>query len=210
MKFIDEMGFKLPPFAFMSPCEWEKTGREADEIRDNMLGWDITDFGRGDFKKFGLVLFTIRNGNSAVAGKPYAEKVMVLEEGQVTPMHYHRVKMEDIINRGGGELAIRFFHPGPGGGLSDRKVFLSVDGFARELEPGSQLKLSPGESVTVPPFLYHEFSGARGKVLAGEVSMVNDDRSDNFFLEETGRFPEIEEDEEPGFMLCGEYPAPPG
>ena len=65
-RFIDSLGFKMPPFAFWGPERWRGKGPEADEIKDNMLGWDITDFGRGDFKKFGLVLFTLRNGNYRV------------------------------------------------------------------------------------------------------------------------------------------------
>ena len=61
--FIDEMNFKLPPFAFWTPEDWKDKGKEYDEIRDNMLGWDITDFGYGDYKKIGLLMFTLRNGN---------------------------------------------------------------------------------------------------------------------------------------------------
>ena len=65
VEFLDQMNFKLPPFAFWSPEEWAAKGHEFDEIRDNMLGWDITDFGSGDFNHTGLFLFTLRNGNSA-------------------------------------------------------------------------------------------------------------------------------------------------
>lgn len=35
-------------------AEWAEKGDEIREIRDNMLGWDITDFGQGDFEKTGL------------------------------------------------------------------------------------------------------------------------------------------------------------
>lgn len=60
---IKENGFKLPPFADWTPENWKSKGHEYDEIRDNRLGWDITDFGLGDFNKVGFGLFTIRNGN---------------------------------------------------------------------------------------------------------------------------------------------------
>ena len=113
VKFMDDMNFKLPPFAFFSPEEWETKGKEYDEIRENMLGWDITDFGSGDFMKKGLFLFTVRNGNfhnREKYVKPYAEKIMIVEEGQVTPYHFHWSKMEDIINRGGGELVIKVYN----------------------------------------------------------------------------------------------------
>lgn len=41
----------------------ENKRKEYDEIRDNMLGWDITDFGLGDFEHTGFSLITLRNGN---------------------------------------------------------------------------------------------------------------------------------------------------
>ena len=65
--------------------------------------------------------------------------------------------------------------------------------------------LGPGESITLPQRLYHEFSGVGSRVLVGEVSTVNDDRRDNHFHKPVGRFPEIEEDEPPLYPLCGEY-----
>ncbi|MFI3172609.1 MAG: D-lyxose/D-mannose family sugar isomerase, partial [Eubacteriales bacterium] len=42
---IAEYKFALPPFANFTPEEWETKNSEYDEIRDNMLGWDITDYG---------------------------------------------------------------------------------------------------------------------------------------------------------------------
>ena len=80
--------FHLPAWADRSPGDWRGRGPECDEIRRNGLGWDLTDFGSGAFLKTGLLLFTIRNGNPKVPGcrKPYAEKIMVVREGQVTPM----------------------------------------------------------------------------------------------------------------------------
>lgn len=46
----------LPPFCHFTPEEWKTKGHEYDEVRDCMLGWDITDFGLGDFDKFGFSL----------------------------------------------------------------------------------------------------------------------------------------------------------
>jgi D-lyxose ketol-isomerase len=42
-------------------------------------------------------------------------------------------------------------------------------------------------------------------VLCGEVSLVNDDHTDNRFYEPAGRFPEIEEDEPPLHLLVTDY-----
>lgn len=210
VEFFREQGFHLPPFAFWSPEEWRKKGHEADEIRDNRLGWDITDFGSGDFRRMGLLLFTLRNGNiyDPRYRKPYAEKVLVVGPGQVTPWHYHKNKMEDIIVRGGGRLVMELALKAPDGGLSDEPLKVSVDGVLRELPPRGRVVLEPGESITVEQEVYHTFYGEEGggKVLVGEVSSVNDDATDNFFLEPVGRFPEIEEDEPPLYLLCTEYP----
>ena len=109
--FFRSHQFPLPPFAYWTETEWRAKGAEYDEIRDNMLGWDLTDFGGGDFEKQGLLLFTVRNGSLTDArySKPYAEKIMIARENQITPYHFHWNKMEDIINRGGGNLVIRLF-----------------------------------------------------------------------------------------------------
>jgi len=74
--FFDDMGFVLPPFADWSADEWRAHARDAREIFDTGLGWDITDFGRGAFARMGLVLFTLRNGrlDDTRYPKPYAEK----------------------------------------------------------------------------------------------------------------------------------------
>ena len=208
--FIESMNFKLPPFAYWGPDDWEDKDARYDEMRDNMLGWDITDFGSGDYASVGLLMFTIRNGglNDERYPKPYAEKLLISDEGQVTPFHYHYQKMEDIINRGGGNLLVQVYNATPEDGL-DRQSDVTVykDGFQDTVPAGTIVRLAPGESITLPPGLYHSFWGekGKGKVLVGEVSKVNDDRVDNRFLEATGRFPDIEEDEEPLFLLYQDY-----
>ena len=208
VEFADKMNFKLPPFAYWSPEEWAEKGHEYDEIRDNMLGWDITDFGSGDFMKIGLLMFTIRNGNFTDPKyvKPYAEKLLIVEEGQITPYHFHWKKMEDIINRGGGNLMIKVYNSTEDGEFADTDVEVMVDGRRYFVPAGSVVCIKPGESITLPTGQYHKFWAEGGKTLVGEVSKVNDDRVDNRFYEPTGRFPEIDEDEAPLYLLGNEYP----
>ena len=76
------------------------------------------------------------------------------------------------------------------------------------MQAGAEVQLEPGSSITIPPFLYHDFKVKEdtGDVLIGEVSMVNDDESDNRFKAPIGRFPDIEADEAPYRLLCFEYP----
>jgi D-lyxose ketol-isomerase len=208
-EFIKAQGFHLPPFAFWSPEEWKTKGAEYDEIRDNQLGWDLTDFGSGDYEKIGLFLFTVRNGNlkNPDNQKTYAEKIMIGLPGQVTPYHYHRSKMEDIINRGGaGRLCIRLYGSRGPRELDEKSpVPMAVDGRNYTVPAGTVIHLSPGESITLFQGVFHEFWADGGVLLLGEVSMVNDDHTDNYFLNAPGRFPEIIEDEPPLHLLVGDY-----
>jgi D-lyxose ketol-isomerase len=133
---------------------------------------------------------------------------MIAEEGQVTPFHFHWSKIEDIINRGGGNLLIQVYNSTAEGGFDDTPVRLSVDGRNYEAPAGTVVRLTPGGSITLLSGQYHKFWGepGAGKVLLGEVSMVNDDHTDNRFYDPVGRFPAIEEDEAPLYLLCREYP----
>jgi D-lyxose ketol-isomerase len=199
--------FMLPEWAYWSPAKWKGTYEKCTEIVDNKLGWDITDFGSDNFYKKGLTLFTIRNGNWQKKDKLYCEKIMIADEEQVTPMHFHWNKTEDIINRGGGNLAMELYRATPENKLSDDPVTVSIDGVLVNVKAGEQLILRPGQSICFTPRLYHRFYGEKGKgrVLIGEVSMVNDDVNDNRFYDEVGRFPDILEDVEPVHLLVNDY-----
>ncbi len=129
---------------------------------------------------------------------------MIAKNGQVTPLHFHWDKMEDIINRGGGDLVFELYNATDDEKLDDTTVYYTQDGISRSTEPGKPVVLKPGESLTLPAYLYHKFYGDKGPVMIGEVSMVNDDARDNRFLE-VGRFPEIEEDTAPDYLLCNDY-----
>jgi D-lyxose ketol-isomerase len=204
---MEERKFFLPPWAYWNVSDWKKNRDSAAEVINNMLGWDITDFGSGDFYRRGLFLFTLRNGKFNVDKKPYAEKIMIVEENQETPMHFHWAKMEDIINRGGGNLVIELYNSTSDGSFADTPVCLKTDGVERTVPPGGKVILTPGESICLEQGIYHRFYGepGKGKVLVGEVSMVNDDTSDNRFHEVIGRFPTIDEDVEPLHLLVSDY-----
>ena len=204
--------FALPDFCGFTPEDWQQKGHDYDEVRDNMLGWDITDYGLGKFDEVGFSLITIRNGNLAMKDrypKTYAEKLLYLKEGQYSPMHFHWSKMEDIINRGGGNVLIRVYNSLPDEELDwESPVTVHVDGHESTVPAGTQVRLTPGQSITIYPWLYHDFEVEKGSgpVLLGEVSQCNDDANDNRFNPPVGRFPAIEEDEPPYRLLCTEYP----
>ena len=209
---IRDYRIALPPFCWFTPEEWQKKGHEWDEVRDNMLGWDITDYGLGRFDEVGFSLITLRNGNLEKKDrypKPYAEKLLYLKEGQYSPMHFHWYKMEDIINRGGGTVLIRVYNADEKEELDRQSpVTVHTDGETRTVPAGTQIVLEPGQSITITRKLYHDFEvvPGTGPVLLGEVSQCNDDNTDNRFNPPVGRFPAIEEDEAPYRLLCSEYP----
>lgn len=209
LAWTKERQMALPPFAYWSAKDWADKGPEYDEIRANMLGWDVTDYGHGDFHKLGLLLFTIRNGNlnDPRYAKAYAEKLLVSEVDQISPNHFHWYKMEDIINRGGGTLCIQLWNSTEDDELADTDVTVRTDGRLLTLPAGGILRLEPGQSITITPRLYHAFWAEGEKVMAWEVSMMNDDNTDNRFYEEQLRFTNIEEDAPARHLLCNEYPA---
>ena len=210
---LREYRVSLPDFCGFTPEDWQGKGHEYDEIRDNMLGWDITDYGLGRFDEVGFSLITLRNGNHAmpeVYPKTYAEKLLYLKEGQYAPMHFHWSKMEDIINRAGGNVLIRVYRSDESEEIDrESPVTVHTDGRTRTVPAGTQIRLCPGQSITIQPYLYHDFTvePGGGPVLLGEVSQCNDDKNDNRFSPPVGRFPAIEEDEPPYRLLCSEYPA---
>lgn len=207
--FCKQQNFHLPPFAFWTVQDWQDKGSECDEVRDCGLGWDVTDYGSGNFEEIGLAHFTLRNGHPTDNRYPktYCEKILIVAEGQLCPDHHHRVKTEDIINRCGGNLMIRVQMASEGGELTDDPVRVSLDGSEHTFEPQEIISLAPGESITLAPHIHHRFwaEPGTGTVLAGEVSSVNDDVGDNVYIPQVPRFPEPEEDEPPVHLLCSDY-----
>lgn len=208
--FIESHGFKIPPFAFWSEQDWKLRQPDSQEIKNNMLGWDVTDFGCNDFKHRGLVLLTIRNGNQhnpTQYPKPYAEKLLIADENQETPVHFHWSKMEDIINRGGGDLVVELWNSNEKAEKLGTRVDVSIDGTVHTFGAGERIVLHPGQSITLVPGQYHRFYAKEGtgKVLLGEVSAVNDDNTDNRFFEELPRFPKVEDDEPIRHLLVTDY-----
>jgi D-lyxose ketol-isomerase len=206
--FIRSFGYVLPPFAYWSAEEMKS--RDHAAIKARGMGWDITDYDQGKYDELGLFLFTTRNGLAedlaAGRGMVYAEKIMISKENQISPMHRHIIKSEDIINRGGAKLALELFMRAEDGSIDrDADVIVPVDGETIRMQAGGLLKLDPGQSVTLHPNVWHAFWGEGGDVLIGEVSTVNDDNTDNVFEMEIGRFSSIEEDEAPIHLLVSDY-----
>jgi len=213
IEFCNSHDFHLPRWAYWSPQQWEQAAGSIDEIKRCKLGWDVTDFGSGDYQKLGLLAFTIRNGDMEYirenpAGKNYCEKLLLVDEQQLTPTHFHWSKMEDIINRAGGKLVIQLWNANRETEALDEKsdVVVSIDGIEHTIQAGGKVVLEPGESITLKPYVYHNFYAepGSGMVLGGEVSRVNDDDNDNRFKDELPRFPKIEQDEPSAYLLCGE------
>lgn len=209
--FTKEKGLEFPKFAYFEKKDWEAISSNSEEIIENMLGWDVTDFGKGDYYKVGLASFTFRNGNfndPIKYPKPYCEKLLLVEDGQELPFHFHWKKMEDIINRGGGTLEITLYNSDEKGELDrDSEVSYVLDGQKFVVPAGSVVKLFPGNSITLTPLIYHKWKGIEGtgKIMLFEVSSTNDDKTDNRFLEDIPRLILVEDDEEPKHYLFSDY-----
>ena len=131
MQSADEMirrhGFALPPFASWSPDAFRARRAAAARVISGRCGWDITDYGQGRFDELGLFLFTLRNGLLSDlqrgGGMCYAEKLLISRQDQLSPMHTHILKAEDIINRGGAMLVVELFGSDDRGGFAPERVF---------------------------------------------------------------------------------------
>jgi D-lyxose ketol-isomerase len=208
--FIRSFGFVLPPFAYWTPDQMRANRDSARALIDGRMGWDITDYGQGRYDQMGLFLFTLRNGRlddlRRGGGMCYAEKLLISKQDQLSPMHRHHLKAEDIINRGGARLAVQLFGSAPDGAFdATAGGRVLCDGIARPYAPGEVLHLDPGQSVTLMPCDWHAFWGEGGDVLIGEVSTVNDDETDNWFRDPIGRFAAIDEDVPPLHLLVSDY-----
>lgn len=221
---VKKAQFPLPPFAFYTIEQWKNLSADESELVENMLGWDVTDFGSNDFFNIGLTIFTFRNGNfhnKTKYPKTYAEKLLYVRDGQILPFHYHWSKREDIINRGGGDLEITLYNStnadfydvsscrdGKQGSFDTTDVKANIDGKIISVEPGGKVILHPGQSISIAPGQYHKWQGipGTGDVILFEVSMTNDDNVDNRFYDALPRIPSIDEDVPPSKLIFADYP----
>ncbi len=206
---LGEIGFKLPDFSSWTLERWRDMRPQAAEIIKTGLGWDVTDFGSEDFANTGATIFTLRNGYAydPGIGVPYAEKVIIMTGGQTIPLHFHFKKTEDIINRGNGVLCMKLYNSKSDESLDEESgPRVKCDGIWKSFGPGEIFEVLPGNSVTLPPGLYHSFWAKKnaGTLVCGEVSSINDDNVDNRFLSPLPRYAEIEEDEPIRYILCNE------
>ena len=204
--FFNSFGPFLPPQATWSVAEWLRRKKEMEPSIRGAVGWDIFK-PAPDFSKEGLTLYTLTNGYPG-SYQVYAEKLLMATPGQVTPMHYHTIKQEDIICASGANLHIQLYWAVSERQLSDKPVEVVINGGLRVVRAGEEFALTPGERIALAPRMFHRFWADPESKTPGfirEVSMVNDDTTDNTFLDEIGRFAEIIEDEPVLWPLCSDY-----
>ena len=207
---LDRIRFKLPELSTWSIARFKTERAQMGEVIAIGMGWDVSAFGSGDFPAIGATIFTVRNGSpdDPTLGVPYAEKIIIMTEGQTIPLHFHFKKTEDIINRGNGVLCVRLYNSRPDESLDkETPPRIRCDGVWRTFQPGEVLEVTPGNSITMKPGLYHAFWAKKGAgtLVCGEVSSINDDNVDNRFLDPIPRFADVVEDEPARYILCNEY-----
>lgn len=209
-KLLKDNQIGLPEFSEWKRNDWINNSDGTEMIKKTMLGWDVTDYGLNDFAKIGGVLFTVRNGDQkdSSIGVPYAEKYILLRDGQALPTHFHFSKTEDIINRAGGILALKLYNAKEDESIDyESDVVVYMDGIKHTVKAGETITVNTGCSISLTPYMYHSFWALEGKgdLVVGEVSAINDDNIDNKFSPELPRFTDIEEDEPAVHILCNEY-----
>jgi D-lyxose ketol-isomerase len=202
-------GVALPPFALWREADFRANSDAARLIAGRGIGWNVVEFKPGLFAREGLTLFTLRMGDwrhlGAGRGRLYAEKAIVAEDGQRAPHHYHVVKTEDIVNRGGARFVVELFKVDAEGAPLKERFRALKDVSMLELSPGDQVRLEPGESLTLEPFIAHAFWAEGGATVAGEVSLANNDATDNYFLPPLDPPSPIDEDAPARYVTVGDH-----
>ena len=209
LSFCERHGVKLPPFALWSEDRYRADPAAARRVAEGGLGWNIVEFTPGAFAHEGLSVFTLRMGDwrklATGRGRLYAEKALMAEDGQRTPHHYHIVKTEDVVNRGGARFVVELFKVDRSGAPLKERFRVLKDAAMLDLNAGDRVSLEPGESLLLEPFVAHAFWAEGGKTLAGEVSLANDDSSDNYFLPPQALAAPIEEDQPKRFVTTRDH-----
>jgi D-lyxose ketol-isomerase len=209
LEMCGRYGVALPPFALWRDADFRANPDAARLIAERGMGWNVVEFKPGRFEREGLTLFTLRMGDwrelGAGRGRLYAEKAILAEDGQRAPHHYHVVKTEDIVNRGGARFVVELFKVDQGGAPLKERFRALKDASVLDLAPGGQVRLEPGESLTLEPFVAHAFWAEGGAALAGEVSLANDDSTDNYFLPPLEPFAPIEEDAPARYVTVSDH-----
>jgi D-lyxose ketol-isomerase len=183
----------LPEWADWSEAEHAANPAVSACLYAQELGWDVTDFGQGDFEARGVTSFCIRNGEPALlSNQPGCEHLHFVADGQIWPFHAHKAKREEITVRCGGNLMVAFTRHGS---FEDAPVW--IDGSPINDPYSRFIRLSPGQSISIPCGLQHSLWSEpnSGPTLFSETSTSRNDRSDSFFLEEQTRFLPIDEDQ---------------
>ena len=205
----DRHGVSLPAFSGWGEAAFRANPDSMALIAARGLGWNVVEFRPGAFASDGLTLFTLRMGDwrdlETKRGRLYAEKAIMSLDGQRAPHHYHVVKTEDIVNRGGARFVVELFQVDARGEPTRDRFRVLKDVSVLDLGPGDQVRLEPGESLTLEPYVAHAFWAEGGTALAGEVSLANDDRSDNYFVPSLAPPDPIEEDAPARHVTVADY-----
>jgi len=223
--FFEAYRFKLPKWAAWSVVNWDYSGEEMQAIKDCQLGWDVTDFGLGDFLSQGMTSFMLRNGQPSRKsdqevsekipaetlnglGRHYSEKILLVQLHQALPLLALKHRTHDLINRGGGDLVIQVYQSTPEHNLDEKsRIPLQVNGIAYNVKAGGIVRLVPGDGLTLQAGIYYKYWAEKASCIVGSISSTCDERNDyRFFDLNCQRFPEIEPDESPIHLLHYEYP----
>ena len=209
---IRKHGFVLPPFAYWTPEDFK--GRSATRAsRDRRaLRLGHHRLRRRAVRRDGPVpvhpaQWPVWQICKRGGGMCYAEKLLISRQDQLSPMHTHVIKAEDIINRGGATLVVELFGSDDAGQFrrGSRWNGLAAMASGAITSPAKNCASRPEKASPCGPATGTPSGATAATCLIGEVSTVNDDETDNIFREPIGRFANIEEDVAPTHLLVSDY-----
>lgn len=205
--FFESQNISLPEFAYWNGDDWNRD--ESALLKQLNPGWEIWD-PDGCFKKVGVCVLDVRKAVCFDDGiqSRVCENYMMVREGQFCPWHYHRKKVEDIRNSGGGVLAVQLAQITADGKPDTQKPVLVKKNYAvKEMAAGSVVLLHPGDSMILDPMVYHQFWAVEGNgnVVFEEVFEAIEGNDDHFLdYPPEKHLKQIEEDEPALYPLMSE------
>ena len=153
LKFFQEMHFKLPPLGYLDTGAMEQAGGIVRGSGNESVGMGPHGFWYREFQCGRVAAFHPSKRESATRPEALCGKNHDRPGGTGDPHAFSTgPKMEDIINRGGGNLMIQLYPSDREGGFAKKSFQVSLDGLKRELKPRRLGQVAAGREHHADPW----------------------------------------------------------